>query len=93
MLEGMTQVEQMAVLATVLVPVIAALVQLIKGSINLPKKSLPLLSFAFGVIVAALAYPFTDLDLTLRLWAGAIAGLGGTGFFEMLKQAKNSAKK
>lgn len=36
-----------------------------------------------GLLIGVVAYPFTELDLTLRLWAGGLAGLSATGLFEL----------
>lgn len=71
------------VFATVIMPIATALVELVKRTISTPKNIVPLLSFIVGLIVGVIAYPFTDLDLALRLWAGGLAGLAGTGLFEI----------
>lgn len=36
-----------------------------------------------GIFIGFVAYPFTDLDLVSRIWAGAFAGLSATGIFEL----------
>lgn len=70
--------------ATVLAPIILALVELIKRTVEgLPKKYIPLIAFAIGILVGFVAQPFTDLDLVLRLWSGGLAGLAATGLFEL----------
>lgn len=69
--------------ASVLAVFVLALVQLVKKSVNVPKNILPLIGLLIGLAVGAVAYPFTDLDLTLRLWAGGLAGLSATGLFEL----------
>ncbi|WP_151737328.1 holin [Paenibacillus tengchongensis] len=69
--------------ATTLSVVILALVQLIKNNLNLPRNVIPFIGLGVGLLVGALAYPFTDLNLTLRLWAGGLAGLSATGLFEL----------
>jgi len=61
---------------------VLAAVQLVKVSVTIPKKLVPLMSVAVGMVVGAVAYPFTDLQLALRLWAGALSGLSATGLFE-----------
>lgn len=79
----MTIFEATYELATALVVIVIALVQLIKMSLpQIPKNLIPLVSVIVGVIFGALAHPFTELDLTLRLWAGIFAGLAATGLFE-----------
>ena len=69
--------------ATVLSVFVLALVQLVKKSINIPANVVPLVGLVVGMLVGLAAYPFTDLDLTLRLWAGGLAGLSATGLFEL----------
>ncbi|SEQ11509.1 hypothetical protein SAMN04487883_10344 [Bacillus licheniformis] len=45
-----------------------------------------------GLLIGAAAYPFTDLELVLRLWSGGLAGLTATGLFEIGKN-RNARKK
>jgi len=83
--------EQVMLFATVLAPIVTALVELAKRTARVPKKYVPAVSFVIGLFVGFVAQPFTDLELVLRLWAGGLAGLGGTGLFELVKQSKRSA--
>lgn len=69
--------------ASVLSVFVLALVQLVKTTINLPKNWIPFIGVLVGMLVGAAAYPFTELDLVLRLWAGGLAGLSATGLFEL----------
>lgn len=69
--------------ASVLAVFVLAVVQLVKNSVNVPKNLLPLIGLVIGLLVGAAAYPFTDLELVLRLWAGGLAGLSATGLFEL----------
>ncbi|TDQ33733.1 holin [Aureibacillus halotolerans] len=70
--------------ATVLVPIITALVQLVKVTVDVPKNYIPLLSLLIGLVVGAAAFPFAEgLPLAVRLWAGGLAGLASTGLFEI----------
>ncbi|KIL47955.1 holin [Jeotgalibacillus campisalis] len=69
--------------ASLLSPVILGLIEVVKRLVRIPKKYIPLLSLAVGVLIGFLAAPLADLDLPLRLWAGGIAGLSATGLFEM----------
>lgn len=77
--------EQVLVFATMLLPIITALVEVIKRAFPIPKNLLPVFSLAIGLCIGAAAYPFTDMNLVLRLWAGGLAGLSGTGLFELSK--------
>lgn len=69
--------------ASVLAVFVLALVQLVKKTINVPNNILPMIGLIIGLLVGAAAYPFTDLEIVLRLWAGGLAGLSATGLFEL----------
>ncbi|MDH6370017.1 hypothetical protein M2444_001795 [Paenibacillus sp. PastF-3] len=70
-------------LASVITVFVLAGIQFVKVSVNVPKNMLPLIGFVIGLLIGIVAYPFTDLDITLRLWSGALAGLSATGLFEL----------
>lgn len=78
--------------ASVLVPVIAALVEVIKKAVSAPINLIPLIALVIGLIVGAAASPLNSLDLPMRLWAGALAGLASTGLFELIKQRDGYSK-
>ncbi|MGF2820151.1 holin [Bacillus subtilis] len=80
------------IFATVLAPILTALVQLVKKTVKLPTNVIPALSFVIGIGLGAVAYPFTDLDLVLRLWAGGFAGLAATGLFELGAKREGTTK-
>ncbi|WP_379136489.1 holin [Paenibacillus sp. sgz500958] len=69
--------------ASVLAVFVMALVQLVKNTINLPRNLVPAVGLVIGLLVGVLSYPFTPMDLTLRLWSGGLAGLSATGLFEL----------
>lgn len=69
--------------ASVLAIFVLALVQLVKNTVNLPRNIVPAVGLVIGLLVGAVAYPFTDMNLVLRLWAGGLAGLSATGLFEL----------
>ncbi|MFD5022721.1 holin [Paenibacillus sp. NPDC058367] len=69
--------------ASILAVFVLALVQLVKNSINIPRNAVPVIGLLIGFLIGAVAYPFTDLDIVLRLWAGGLAGLSATGLFEL----------
>ncbi|MGR6899532.1 holin [Rummeliibacillus sp. BSL5] len=70
-------------LASVIAPIVMALVELVKRSITTKKNYIPLIAFAMGIFIGIVSFPFTELEVTLRLWAGGIAGLASTGLFEI----------
>ncbi|WP_041088710.1 holin [Jeotgalibacillus soli] len=74
---------EVLVFATVLAPIVLAVVELLKRSGPIKKNYIPLIAFAVGIFIGFAASPFTDLDTVLRLWAGGFAGLSATGLFEI----------
>ena len=80
----MNNMEQVLAFASTLSVIIIAFIQLIKATVNVPKNLVPLIGLVVGLAVGAIASPFTDLDIGLRLWAGAFAGLSATGLFELV---------
>ncbi|MCP3032248.1 holin [Halobacillus sp. A1] len=85
--------QQVLLFATILCPFVTGSVEVMKRTINLPKNYLPLISAGTGLVIGALAYPLTDMDLALRLWAGAGAGLSGTGLFEVMNRSQGFTKR
>lgn len=83
---------EVLIFATVLAPIITALVEMVKKAVNIPVNFLPVLSLLIGLIIGFAAEPFTDLDIVLRLWAGGLAGLSGVGLFEVMKQRDGESK-
>lgn len=70
--------------ATLISVFVLAIVQLIKNTVSFPKNAVPWIGLLIGLLIGAVAYPFSDLDLTLRLWGGGLAGLSATGLFELV---------
>ena len=70
-------------LPTIPAPIILALVEGRKRNGTIPNNFIPLIAFAVGIFIGFVAYPFTELPLDLRLWAGGLAGLASTGLFEL----------
>ena len=80
--------EAVLIFATLLTPIVTALVELVKHTVSLPKNFVPLLSFVLGIVIAIVAYPFTDLAIDHRAWAGTFAGLAATGLFELAMNSR-----
>lgn len=78
--------------ASVLSMFVLAGVQLVKNLFNMPKNVIPVVGLVIGVLIGAASYPFTDLDITLRLWAGGLAGLSATGLFELVNRRSGTTK-
>lgn len=79
--------------ASVLAVFVLALVQLVKNTVDLPRNLIPAVGLFIGLLVGAVAYPFTDMNLVLRLWAGGLAGLSATGLFELAFSKRDGTTK
>lgn len=79
---------EILIFATVILPIVTAVVEVVKRALPLDTKYAPLLSIVLGIAIGALAYPFTDFGLVERLWAGALAGLGAMGLFDLGQKMK-----
>ncbi|WP_339814506.1 holin [Paenibacillus sp. FSL R5-0928] len=79
--------------ASVIAVFVLAGVQFVKTSFNVPKNILPLIGLVIGLLIGAVAYPFTELGLVLRLWAGGLAGLSATGLFELAFSKRDGTTK
>lgn len=77
---------EIVIFATLLAPIILSLTELLKLTFKLNKNLLPAVSFVVGLAVGVAAFPFTDLDSVLRLWAGGLAGLAASGLFDLGKR-------
>ncbi|ALY08084.1 putative holin [Bacillus phage vB_BhaS-171] len=75
--------EEVLILSTVISPIVLGVIQLIKNTVVFPKNFIPLMALIVGLGIGAISFPFTELDFTLRLWAGAFSGLAATGLFEL----------
>jgi membrane-associated PAP2 superfamily phosphatase len=78
--------------ATLLTPILTALMQVIKLSFPLKKNWVPAINLVIGIVLGAAGTVFTDLDLVHRLWAGAFAGLSSVGLFEIFNKREGITK-
>lgn len=72
--------------ATVIAVIVSAFVEMLKRAIPINKNWIPVVSFVIGLVIGVVSYPFTDMDLVLRLWAGGIAGWMASGIYETVKK-------
>lgn len=79
-------------LATILLPIVTSIVELSKRTVKMKKNLIPLIAVILSILIATAAYPFTDLNLVMRLWAGLFAGLASTGLFEITKYREGFTK-
>lgn len=88
----MNAMTEILLLVTILTPIITALTEVVKKAVNTPLNIVPVIALFIGLLVGFAAEPFSDLELTLRLWAGALAGLTATGLYEVVKQRDGESK-
>lgn len=79
-------------LATVIAGVTTGVVQAVKHSVNLKKNYIPLLALGVGLMLGAFSFPFSDLEIASRLWAGGMSGLASVGLFELGNQRDGETK-
>lgn len=83
---------QVMVFASVLAAAVFAVLQAVKAMVSIPKNFIPIIGLVIGILAGWAAYPFTDLEVVPRLWAGAFAGLSSTGIFELGKNNPGNTK-
>ncbi|MFP7492310.1 holin [Terribacillus saccharophilus] len=79
---------QMLMFATILAPIVTAVVELLKRSFSRLASYHAILSVLVGAMLGAAAHPFLDFELTVRLWAGGIAGLASAGLYNSFSSRK-----
>lgn len=79
--------EEVLIFATILAPILTALVQLVKKTVKLPTNIVPALSFVIGILLGAIAYPFTDLD-GAAFASRRLCGSGSDGSFRNRNKAR-----
>lgn len=75
--------DEILTFATVILPVVTAVVEAVKRGFRLESRYAPLLSLALGIAIGASAFPLTGLGTAERLWAGGLAGLGAMGLYDI----------
>ncbi|WP_215113431.1 holin [Exiguobacterium sp. s63] len=88
----MTYPSELLLLVTLITPVIVGLSEVAKQTVSIPKNLIPLVALVIGVLVGIAATPFTTVDMYVRIWSGAIAGLASTGLYEVGKQRDGKTK-
>lgn len=80
------------ILTSMLVPIIAALVEMVKKAFNIKVNFIPVIALLTGLLTGFIAVPISELDTVMRLWAGGLAGLASVGLFEVIKQREGQTK-
>lgn len=77
--------QEVLMLATVVAPVTAGVVQGVKKTGFIKKQFAPMVAIAIGLALGAAAFPFAEMSVVERLWSGGISGLAAVGLFELSK--------
>ena len=83
---------EVLIFASVITPIITALIEVVKRAVKLPDNFIPAISLVVGLMVGYAGEPFTELAIDLRLWAGGLSGLASVGLFEVVKQREGTSK-
>lgn len=79
---------------SILTPIVTSVTEVIKRSLpTMSKNYIPLLTIAVAIGLGSLAWVFTDLNSTWRLWGGLISGLASSGLYDVTKLTSRTFKK
>ena len=79
---------------TILAPITTAVTEVIKRTLpKLPARYYTALAVIAGVGLASVAWTFTDLNASYRLWGGLFAGLSSAKLFDISKDLAGAIKK
>lgn len=83
---------ELLLLVTLISPIIIGLSEVAKQTVRIPKNMIPVIAILIGVFVGIATAPFTTVDIYIRIWAGAIAGLTSVGLYESGKTRNGHTK-
>lgn len=75
-------IDNAVLLAVVLAPLTTGIIEVVKTTIEVEKKYLPLISLLIGVAVALLLAIGTGQDLVQYTLVGLVGGLGASGLYD-----------
>lgn len=81
------------IIALAIVGLITALVQVLKTTLNLTKRYVPIVSIAVGILFGLLLQPLTEYNIYTMAVAGLIGGLAASGAFDLSKVVKGGDKR
>jgi Na+-transporting NADH:ubiquinone oxidoreductase subunit NqrE len=85
-------ITQLLIIALAIIPFCNGIVQVIKTSINIPSRFIPLISVVCGIVIGALFKLIAgDYDFTQLLIAGGIAGMSSCSVYDVI--SRGSTKK
>lgn len=68
---------------------VAAAIEVVKRTTNVPTRYLPITSMVVGIFVGVIVTPFSDYDYYTMIVAGAVAGLSACGLFDLQKSQRS----
>ena len=78
----------LGVIAASIAVFVAAAIEVVKRTTNLPTRYLPITSIVVGIFVAVIVTPFGPYDYYMMVIAGAVGGLSACGLFDLTKITK-----
>ena len=75
-------------LAVVLAPITTGIIQVVKQTLNIDNKYLPIISLLVGILIAVLLALGTGQDLVQYILVGVIGGLSSAGLYDQKKIAE-----
>lgn len=84
--------QEVLLFATILVPIVLALVEVVKRTVSVEARYVTLISLVVGILVGVVSAQFTTLDISARIWAGAFAGLSSSGLYDVIKPTGGTDK-
>ena len=76
------------IIALAIVGLITALVQVLKTTLQLATRYVPIVSIAVGILFGLLLQPLSDYNIYTMAVAGLIGGLAASGAFDLSKVVK-----
>ena len=80
------------VIAASIAVFVAAAIEVVKRTTNIPTRYLPITSIVVGIFVGVVVTPYSDYDYYSMIIAGAVAGLSACGLFDLTKIKKDDGK-
>lgn len=84
---------ELMVFISFLTPIATAVTEVVKRSFSkVPVRYHTLLALVVAIGLASVAWVFTDLNATFRIWGGVFAGLSSAKLYDITKNLANSFK-
>jgi hypothetical protein len=74
---------ELMIFITFLTPIVTAITEVFKRSLKVPLQYHTFLAIGIALGLASLAWVFTDLNATFRLWGGLFAGLSACKLYDL----------